>query len=122
MGTWGAGNFDSDTAADRLGDLVSRLVAGVTEAMNGDPVELEPDEYGGVGVPCDLELLLLLHRQGWAGVTLPPPALIRSWQKTFLDVWERTIDDLDPDPAYKEERRAVLTETFERLAEASEGS
>ncbi|WP_406096256.1 DUF4259 domain-containing protein [Streptomyces sp. NBC_01013] len=119
MGTWGAGNFDSDTAADHLGDLVHRLVTEVTDAMAGDPVELEPDEYGGVTVPCNLELLLVLDRQGWVGVTLPPAEVIRSWQKTFLGVWEATIDGLAPDRAHKDERRAVLNETFERLAEAS---
>lgn len=82
-------------------------------------MELEPDEYGGVTVPCNLELLLVLDRQGWVGVTLPPPELIRSWQKTFLAVWEATIDGLEPDAAYKDERRKVLNETFEHLAEAS---
>ncbi|WLQ42164.1 DUF4259 domain-containing protein [Streptomyces laculatispora] len=119
MGTWGAGNFDSDTAADHLVVLVDRLVTEVTEAMAGDPVELEPDEYWGVTVPCNLELLLVLARQGWVGVTLPSPEAIRTWQQTFLAVWERTIDDLEPEPAYKVERRAVLNETFEHLAEAS---
>ncbi|MER7726551.1 DUF4259 domain-containing protein [Streptomyces sp. NPDC096323] len=122
MGTWGAGNFDSDTAADHLGDLVGRLTAEVTEAMAGDPVGLEPDEYWGVTVPCNLELLLVLDRQGWVGVTLPPPELIRTWQEKFLAVWEATIDGLGPKPAYKDERRAVLNETFERLAEASAGA
>lgn len=119
MGTWGAGNFDSDTAADHLSSLVARLVAEVTEAMAGDPVELEPDEYWGVTVPCNLELLLVLDRQGWVGVTLPPPEVIRAWRETFLAVWERTIDGLEPKPAYKEARRAVLNDTFEQLAEAS---
>lgn len=122
MGTWGAGNFDSDTAADHLGDLVGRLTAEVTEAMAGDPVGLEPDEYWGVTVPCNLELLLVLARQGWVGVTLPPPEVIRAWQEKFLAIWEATIDGLEPKPAYKAERRAVLNETFERLAEASAGA
>ncbi|MFI0895452.1 DUF4259 domain-containing protein [Streptomyces sp. NPDC020983] len=119
MGTWGAGNFDSDTAADHLGELAGRLVGEVAEAMAGDPVELEPDEYWGVAVPCNLELLLLLKRQDWVGVALPPAETIRAWQETFLTVWERTIDGLGPKPAYKDERRAVLNGTFERLAEAS---
>ncbi|MFJ3702722.1 MULTISPECIES: DUF4259 domain-containing protein [Streptomyces] len=119
MGTWGAGNFDSDTAADHLAALTDRLVTEVTEAMAGDPVELEPDEYRGVTVPCNLELLLVLARQGWVGVILPPPEVIRAWQQTFLAVWERTIDGLEPDPAYKDERRAVLDGTFEQLAAAS---
>lgn len=119
MGTWGAGNFDSDTAADHLEALVGRLVAEVTRAMDGDPVELEPDEYWGVAVPCNLELLLLLKRQDWLGVTLPAAETIRGWQKRFLAVWEGSIDGLGPKPAYKDERRAVLNGTFDRLAEAS---
>ncbi|WP_066943186.1 DUF4259 domain-containing protein [Streptomyces lushanensis] len=119
MGTWGAGNFDSDTAADHLAALADRLVSEVTDAMAGDPVELEPDEYWGTAVPCNLELLLVLVRQGRVGVTLPSPEVIRAWQEIFLGVWERTIDGLEPDPAYKDERRVVLDETFERLAEAS---
>lgn len=82
-------------------------------------MELEPDEYRGVTVPCNLELLLVLARQGWVGVILPPPEVIRAWQQTFLAVWERTIDGLEPDPAYKDERRAVLDGTFEQLAAAS---
>lgn len=54
MGTWGTGNFDDDTAADHLSILVSRLVREVTDAMAGDPVALEADEYWGVAVPCNL--------------------------------------------------------------------
>ncbi|MFD0020627.1 DUF4259 domain-containing protein [Streptomyces sp. NPDC058382] len=119
MGTWGAGNFDSDTAADHLSELADRLLSEVTEAMAGDPAGLEPDEYWGVTVPCNLELLLVLDRQGWVGVSLPSPDVIRTWHETFLAVWERTIDDLEPEPAYKDERRAVLNGTFQRLAEAS---
>ncbi|MEV0495276.1 DUF4259 domain-containing protein [Streptomyces atratus] len=119
MGTWGAGNFDSDTAADHLAAPADRLVTEVTEAMSGDPVEFEPDEYRGVAVPCNLELLLVLARQGWVGAILPSPEMIRTWQEKFLAVRERTIDGLEPKLAYKDERSAILNETFEPLAEAS---
>ncbi|MCX4448762.1 DUF4259 domain-containing protein [Streptomyces sp. NPDC087866] len=121
MGTWGAGNFDSDTAADHLSGLVDRLVGRVTEAMAGDPVGIEPDEYDGVAVPCDLELLLLLHERGWVGVTLPAPEVVRQWRDAYMAVWERSIDGLEPADGFKDERRAVLRGTFDRLAEAAEG-
>ncbi|GAA3013631.1 hypothetical protein JCM13580A_40270 [Streptomyces drozdowiczii] len=119
MGTWGAGNFDSDTAADHLSGFVERLVAEVGEAMAGDPVGIEPDEYDGVAVPCNLELLLLLHERGWAGVSLPAPEVVRQWRDAYMAVWERTIDGLEPADGFKDERRAVLRGTFDRLAEAA---
>ncbi|MBT2410772.1 DUF4259 domain-containing protein [Streptomyces sp. ISL-12] len=115
MGTWGSGNFESDTALDHLSLVIDRLVSDVTGAMTGDPVAIEPDEYWGVAVPCNLELL---HTLAEAGHTtgLPAPEVIAAWKQTFLTVWERTIDDLGPSPAYKEERRAVLNRTFDQLA------
>ncbi|MEU2022062.1 DUF4259 domain-containing protein [Streptomyces sp. NPDC016469] len=119
MGTWGAGNFDSDTAADQLSGLVDRLVAEVGEAMGGDPAGIEPDEYDGVAVLCNPELLLLLRERGWAGVSLPAPEVIRGRRETYMAVWERTVDGLEPADGFKDERRAVLAGTFDRLAEAA---
>ena len=122
VGTWGAGNFDSDTAADHLSDLTGRLIDEIEQAMNGDPVGLEPDEYDGVVVPCNLELLALLSERGYVGATLPPAVKLAEWKKTFLDVWERSIDGLGPKPEYKVERRAVLNATFDRLIALAEES
>ncbi|MGW9119587.1 DUF4259 domain-containing protein [Streptomyces sp. NPDC055663] len=120
MGTWGSGNFDSDTAADHLSGITGRLVSEIEEAMAGDPVGLEPDEYDGVAVPCNVELLCLMAEQNHVGARVPEPAVAEGWKKTFLDVWERTIDDLEPEPEYKEERRAELIRTFDRLVALAE--
>ncbi|MFE7619736.1 DUF4259 domain-containing protein [Streptomyces sp. NPDC057496] len=120
MGTWGAGNFDSDTAADHLSDVTGRLVSRIGEAMSGDPVALEPDDYDGVAVPCDIELLCLIAEQGYVGSVVPDAAVVAGWRKTFMDVWERTIDGLEPDPEHKEDRRAELNRTFDRLAALAE--
>jgi hypothetical protein len=35
--------------------------------------------------------------------------------------WDEGIDKLHPKPGYKEERRAAIAATFERLLEASRG-
>ncbi|MEE1747385.1 MULTISPECIES: DUF4259 domain-containing protein [unclassified Streptomyces] len=120
MGTWGSGNFDSDTAADHLSGITGRLLSEIEEAMAGDPVVLEPDEYDGVAVPCNIELLALIAEQGHVGVTMPEPAVVEGWKKTFMDVWERTIDGLEPKQEYKEDRRAELIRTFDRLAALAE--
>ncbi|GIF80288.1 DUF4259 domain-containing protein [Catellatospora bangladeshensis] len=119
MGTWGSGNFESDTALDHLSIVVDRLVAEVAEAMADDPVTIEPDEYWGVAVPCNLELLHVLVQAGYASGSLPEAGVVEAWKETFMAVWERTIDDLEPSPAFKQERRAVLNRTFDRLADAA---
>src|SRR5690606_37309851 len=116
--TWGPGNFDSDTAADHLGTLTRRLVDEIQAAM-ADPSEIEPDEYWGVAVPCNLELLTLIGRQGYVGAQFPDADTISEWRKTFMDVWERTIDGLEPMPEHKIERREVLHRTFEALLQVS---
>ncbi|MER8084564.1 DUF4259 domain-containing protein [Streptomyces sp. NPDC058316] len=115
MGTWGSGNFDDDTAADHLSGITGRLVSEIEEAMAGDPVGLEPDEYWGVAVPCNVELLCLIAEQHYVGATVPGAAVVERWEKTFMDVWERTIDGLEPEPEHKEKRRAELIRTFDRL-------
>ncbi|UGQ14305.1 DUF4259 domain-containing protein [Yinghuangia sp. ASG 101] len=119
MGTWGSGNFDSDGAADHLAMVTDRLIAEVKEAMDGDPVGLEPDEYWGVAIPCNLELLGLIAQQGYVGALLPDAATIDAWKTKFLSIWDATIDDLEPTDDYKTERRAVLIRTFDRLTEAT---
>ena len=121
MGTWGAGNFDDDTAADALGTLTEDLIAKITEEYDDESgSSLEPDEWGGVIVPAWLELLSDLAQSGRAGASLPPVATLREWRDRYLAVWEETIDGLDPDEEYRTARRAVLAATFERAIALAE--
>ncbi|WP_326562149.1 DUF4259 domain-containing protein [Micromonospora sp. NBC_01796] len=116
MGSWGRGNFDSDTAADHLGAVTGRLLDEVARAMSGDPVEIEPDEYWGVAVPCNLELLCLLSEQRYVGVELPSEQTIADWKQRYLAVWDDSIGGLEPTGDYVTQRRATLVSTFDRLA------
>ncbi|MEU9624225.1 DUF4259 domain-containing protein [Streptomyces sp. NPDC048155] len=117
MGDWGTGNFENDTAADHLSILTDRLITEVADAMAGDLVGIEPDEYWGVAVPANLELLSLLARQGYVGASLPEAEVVVGWKKTYMAVWEGYIDELEVSSGYKDERRAVLIRTFDELAE-----
>jgi hypothetical protein len=118
MGTWGAGNFDSDTAADHLAELTARLVKEITAAMEGDAVELEADEYWGVAVPCNVELLALLAEQRWVGVVLPDATTAQTWKAKLIAAWDGSIDALGPSEAHRRDRHAVLVATFDRLIAA----
>lgn len=115
MGTWGPGNFDNDTAADHLSIITARLRDEIVEAMAEGDGALEPDEYWGVAVPCNVELLALIAEQRWAGVTLPDAATVEAWKRRYLAVWEASIDSLEPTAAHRRDRHAVLVATFDRL-------
>jgi hypothetical protein len=115
MGTWGHGNFDSDTAADHLSDSTERLVAEIRAAMDGPEVELEADEYWGVAVPCNVELLAMIAEQGWVGVMLPDEPTVLGWKQRFLAIWDASIDGLGPSAGHREARRACLVATWDRL-------
>lgn len=107
MGTWGNGNFDSDTAADHLSILASRLLDETKAAI------------WGVAVPCNVELLALLAEQRWVGAMVPDLATVLAWKHTYLAIWEASIDGLEPDPKWRSERRAVIGATIDRLAMVS---
>lgn len=115
MGTWGPGNFDNDTAADHLSIITARLRDEIVEAMAEGDEALEADEYWGVAVPCNVELLALIAEQRWVGVVLPDAATVAEWKRRYLAVWEASIDELDPTPAHRRDRHATLVATFDRL-------
>jgi hypothetical protein len=114
MGTWSHGNFDDDTSADHLSELTGKLVKEIRDAMR-NPDEIQPDEYWGCAVPCNIEILTLISAQKWVGTILPTHDEATQWKSTFMQVWDACIDDLDPKPEYKIQRRAVLEKTFNDL-------
>jgi tetratricopeptide (TPR) repeat protein len=114
MGTWGDGNFDDDTAADHLHTLMGGLVKEVSTAM-AHPGDIEPDEYWGCAVPCNIEILNLIARQRWSDTNIPKAAIVEQWKRDYLAVWDERIDLLEPTPKHKVARRAVLVKTFDEL-------
>lgn len=116
MGTWGPGNFDNDTAADHLSLVTSQLVDGIQEAMH-DPAELEPDQFWGVAVPCNIELLVLIAKQGYVGCMIPDLQTVMNWRRHYMEVWERNIDQLQPRGDHKVRRREILQKTFDEFCD-----
>jgi hypothetical protein len=113
MGVWGAGNFNSDCAMDFVGGLVDKFVQEVDYA-SGDPGRMEPDEYHGDIMPCLVAIISSLHElTGTAAI--PKPGIVADWKRKYMKVWEEYIDKLQPAPGYKDQRRSVLLETFDRL-------
>lgn len=112
MGTWGAGNFDSDGALDYIGEIASGLTARI-EACFADEESSALDEDGeGVLVPSVAILLLLCEH---CAAAPPRPDVAGRWKRQYLTIFDDQIDSLEPAPGYKQERRQVIEDTFRRL-------
>ena len=46
---------------------------------------------------------------------MPEAETIQNWKTKYLAVWDKYIDGLVPKPGFKEERRAVILKSFNRL-------
>lgn len=120
MGTWGSGNFESDTALDHFGTVTTPLLEQIREAFKNKE-SLQPDEYESEAVLCNMDILLAIaHGLGSKakpfGISqFPKVKQIQTWQKTYLKVWDDYIDELEPDEDYKTNRKETIIKTFERF-------
>ncbi|WP_305091411.1 hypothetical protein [Prescottella sp. R16] len=65
-------------------------------------------------VPAWLEILTDIAETRRVGAAFPSSTVLTGWRDRYLRVWDGYIDGLDPDPAHKIARRAVLVHTFDR--------
>ncbi|MDR3064874.1 MULTISPECIES: DUF4259 domain-containing protein [Comamonas] len=113
MGTWSHGNFDNDTALDWLADITGQLLDEIAEALDS-PEALLAGEPESDLVPCRIELLCAMAEGGMHPLW-PDVQTLEHWKATYLQAWEESIDELEPDEGYKQERRIVIVETFDRM-------
>ena len=113
MGTWAHGNFDNDTALDWLDDITGQLLDEIAGAMDS-PQSLEADELDADLVPCRIELLCAMAEKGMPP-RWPDVQLLAQWKQIYLQAWDASIDELEPAPDYKRDRRATLVATFDRM-------
>ena len=135
MGTWGAGNFDSDTALDYRDEFVQAhlqpLVREIEAAMEGEAKYIEPQEVEGVAVMCRVEILCWFAEQIGGGWVLPEPEVVGRWRKRYLAVWDGTMNQpwlfegrsITPaqsaKPGFADRRRVVVVGTWDRLEQMS---
>ena len=118
MGTWGSGNFSNDHALDYLATICQPLVEKLS-AIVENPSLAEADEDGWVECMVAVEILTLLAKY-YTSEKLTPQLVINC-RDALLTEWLATIDDLDPDPAYKVERPIVIKQAFDKLLAAVNG-
>jgi hypothetical protein len=113
MGTWGTGNFENDGAVIFLLDLCDRLINTI-EAVIADDSRFILDEDAEAELMPSIELLALLSEQ--YGLHPIERKRVFGWQARYLAMYDDYIDSLQPSESFKEQRRAVIAATFERLA------
>lgn len=114
MGTWGAGHFESDAAADRVGDLIDSLSGEVTELLEGEEFGIDEGFDEAVAL---VDLVRLIHAH--TGMAPPREAVVNKWKKRVLKVFDAEIEGMEPTEGFAEARRAAIVRSFDELATAS---
>jgi hypothetical protein len=113
MGVWGAKNFGNDAACDFVQNAVVEPLTAQLRRIVDNPALADPEEDASFKVMAAVEVLAIL---GETVTAHPPPSqLVEECRDLCLRGWDEGIDKLKPKPGYKEERRAVIAGTFERL-------
>jgi hypothetical protein len=121
MGRWGPGNFDDDIARDFLNDIIARSERFIERVLAGD----YPKEAMGLTSLVDagecclvptVEVIIALHER-LGSEYLPEPETVARWSRDYLDRLEQALQETDPKVLawYREERRPVIVDTFNRL-------
>ena len=118
MGVWAAGNFANDEALDYAHELVDRMIEQIEETI-GSEHGLEPDEPDSARLMCNIELMWLIGQH--VGLSMPEAKMVEGWKAKYLATWDGYIDGLQPKAGFKVERRAVIVESFDRLAAFCKG-
>ena len=113
MGTWGSNNFDNDTAGDFFLLFIERMVNEIRVTMRMDS-QLNAGSYWSDVIPCMIEMVTVLVEQNYHCLALDAEELKR-WKRIYMERWEDTIDDTQPQTEYRIERERILNETFDRL-------
>jgi hypothetical protein len=112
MGTWGAGNFDSDAALDFIGEQIRRYIAIINEVFAVEyRFRLDEDAEGELIPSVEILIFLCEH----CGGILPSGLDVAAWKQRYLAMYDAQISGLAPVGGYKEERRALIESTFDRL-------
>jgi hypothetical protein len=114
MGTWGASNFESDSALEYIDAIIDRLVADIEEHLAVENLAQKSFDVGSTGddkiIPA-IDIYITLSRE----YDCPPIDLetAKQWRSAYLNAFDR--DDHSYPVAFKAERRVFVVETFDKL-------
>jgi len=116
MGTWGAGNLDSDAALDVVDEDSRVLFDRIAELLaSEEATQFDEDDHAELFVRFGALFALDAHRMiNWW--TCPTPADAEAAKAQFLPRWAAYFDEgSGASEAFTVERRAVIEATFDRF-------
>lgn len=113
MGTWGAGNFDSDAALD-IRDEVAGIVEGEIRGFmsSGSACVEDLDQV----LACVAIKVSLIEQCSLAPSNRAEALALR---EKVVKLFDADFEKLEPAEGHMEERRKVITETLDRLVAQS---
>lgn len=105
MGTWASDNFGNDGACDFRASVVNDLLN--TAKPPADLLEIE-EVMAAVAI-----VIAICERCGVPGNLLDFD--VDYLRCKVLAIYDAEIDEYDPDPDYKRDRREVISRTFDEL-------
>jgi hypothetical protein len=112
MGTAGAGVFENDAAMDARDDVANHITAAIEDFLSAATFGVEDTESVVAYVALLTSLIETCQASG------PSPQEAAGWRDKVLEVFDSEIDELEPAPGFKEERRTVIVATFEHFLAA----
>ena len=114
MSTWGADTFQNDAALDFINAEIDRHVGAIQEIFRDESrFHLDEDAEGELMPRIEILLALCEHCHSVLGERLD----VAAWKAQYLALYDDEIDTLEPTDDLKQQRRAVIADTFDRLIE-----
>jgi hypothetical protein len=114
MGTWGAGNFDNDSACDYLDSIKFQLIRVIEDCFKREDDTDLLDECGDE-LMASIEILTLLTEHYYGHNPHVEVSEARRWRDTYLRIYDNEMDDSLATLEYQVERRKVIEDTFAKL-------
>jgi hypothetical protein len=116
MGTWGTGNFESDSALDVLALRMNAMIERVREVFSYTSLNSLYDAYGESDIIANVDILGTLFESYRIYPDLELQE-VRQWKADYLDTYDRVIKIYaNAEPMdFIAERREVVSATFDRV-------
>jgi hypothetical protein len=126
MGVWGPGNFDGDLPRDFIAYMIACWERDIEKVFAGElPDEavacgLVPGFDAGLGCLIPLVEISIAVAEKLECDYLPSPETVRRWSALFLQWFDAEIETWKPDPRFRDKKRRVISDTFDRLLQLAE--